>query len=148
MIDSIRPILTTALNTHFGIVTRANEVKKGANATLKETVASLWMTHKTSATPAAFRACVIQIAVDAGYTDGKQWGTKILVSIDKVAFAQRATRSNKGVKAGANARTAGVVAPLTAAQVKSEVELIKRLAPAIKLTSVQLEAIVLAITNR
>ena len=148
MIESIRPVLTSALNTHYGIVTKANETKANANKTLKDTVADLWVKFKPTTTPAAFRACVIQIALDAGYTDGKQWGTKILVKIDKESFQQRAERSDKGDKKGANARTAGAPPKaLTDAQIKHELHVIRDTAKRLHLKPEVIEALVLAILH-
>lgn len=144
MIDSIRPVLTSALNAHYGVMTKANEVKANANKTLKETVADLWNTHKASVKPAAFRAAVIQIALDAGYTDGKQWGTKILVKIDAESFRVRAQRSDAGDKKGANARTADKFVPFTKAQLAAIGETAKKL----KLDAVQIEALIIGLASR
>lgn len=144
MIETIRPVLTSALNVHYGVMTKANLTKANANKTLKETVAELWESCKAATTAGEFRKAVIQIALDAGYTDGKQWGTKILVKIDAESFRVRAQRSDAGDKKGANVRTAEKFVPFTKAQLAAIGETAKKL----KLDAVQIEALIIGLASR
>ena len=79
-----------------------------------------------------------------------QWVSKCLMAIEPELFRQRAKRSNAGKKAGKNARTASkpvAFVPLSEAQVAFEVAIISKVAKKLHLSSIQIEALILAIQH-